>query len=65
MPFDCGLRTGALHGSMPMSRRRRSVSGGEAETVIGEPFDALGQRVDAAEAVLHGGDHKVLHVLGV
>jgi hypothetical protein len=26
MPFDCGLRTGVVHGSMPMSRSKDAVS---------------------------------------
>ncbi len=62
MPFDCGLRTGVVHSSIPMSRSKDAVSLAMKQGVVCEPFDGFGQHVDAAEAVLHGGDHKVLYV---
>lgn len=41
------------------------VLGDEAGAVVGEPFDGFGQHIDAAEAVLDGGDHEVLHVFAL
>jgi len=56
-------RRARLHADV--AQQGRGVPGDEAGAVVGEPFDGLGQHVDAAEPVLDGGDHEVLHVLAL
>ena len=72
--FDEGLghavRLRAAHGRRArlhayVAEQGCGIPGDEARTVVGEPFDGLGQHVDATEAVLDGGDHEVLHVLAL
>lgn len=48
-----------------VAEQGRGVPGDEAGAVVGEPFDGLGQHVNAAEAVLDGGDDEILHVLAL
>jgi hypothetical protein len=48
-----------------VAEQGRGVLGDEAGAFVGEPFGGFGQHVDSSEAVLHGGDHEVLHVLAL
>lgn len=40
------------------------VAGGVAAAVVAQPLDRLVQAVHGSEAMLDGGEHQVLHVLG-
>ena len=47
-----------------MSRAKARVSRGVAAANVAEPLDRLREAVHRSEAVLDGGDHQVLDVLG-
>ncbi|KRA67530.1 hypothetical protein ASD85_23540 [Rhizobium sp. Root651] len=62
MPFDCGLRTGVVHGAMPMSRSKEAVSFAMKHEPLSVSHLMGSDNTLIRPAILDSGDQQVLDV---